>query len=334
MVEETTSVAGGSAGAILLSLIGEAEAATLVGELAPDEVAAVCAAMELLGQVAELEIETVLGDFIARARQQNAVASAGSRPVRAAIERSLGAGRAHALLQAQGEAEEHPVFAQLAWLPVAEICDLVAGEHPQVAAIILGRIDPAIAARALAALPDDEHADLLHRIATLAPVGRAALDALAVAVAARGCTPDETRVDIGGAARVAAILNRTGRPAADKTLKALARIDKVLAARIDDQRLTFADVVGFPDKDLGSVVRSCEAAVLARALKGVEPKTCDRFLTAMSARAAQTLRDEIEELTGLTRAEVDGAQAAVVAVARRLGEEGAVTMGGGQADYV
>ncbi len=326
-------MADASAGAILLSLIGEDEAAALVGELAPDEVAALCGSMEALGSVGEREIDAVLTDFIAIARARNPVASAGAAPVRRAIERSLGPGRARTLMKPAPD-DEHPVFAQLAWLTGAQVADLVAAEHPQVAAIVLSRVEAATASQALALLGEDERADLLHRVALLEPVGRAALDALAEAVASLGVATEETRVEIGGAARVAAILNRSERPSADRTLKALSRLDKALAARIDDARVTFADVVALPDKDLGTVVRGCEAAVLARALKGVDAAICDRILGAMSARAGQSLRDEIDELTGVSRIEVDAAQASVVAVARALGDQGTVRMGGGTADYV
>ena len=328
----TAPATGSSAGAILLSLVGEDEASALIGQLGPDEITALCAEMTSLATVGESEIEAVLTDFIAHARARNAVASAGSKPLRAAIERSLGPGRAKAMLGATPD--EHPVFAQLAWLTDEGVAEIIAVEHPQVAAIVLGRVPPQRAALALATLPEDDQVDLLHRLATLGPVGTDALDALARVVAARIDVPGVTRVDVGGSARVAAILNRAARPVADKTIRALSKIDKSLARSIDNERVTFADVIGLADRDLGTVVRSIDAAVLARALKGLDEPVRDRFLAAMSARAAQSLRDEIEELVSLSRAEVEAAQAAVVSIARSLGDDGAVRLGAEVSDYV
>ena len=328
---------GGNAGAILLSLIGEDEAAAMIGVLAPDDVGRLCGAMERLRHVDEAQIEAVLGDFIARARTLNAVASAGERPVRAAIERSLGPGRARAMMGggASGNGTEHPVFAQLGWLGDADVAALVAEEHPQVAATILSRVDAGVAARALADLPDAEAADLLHRVATLAPVSSAALDDLAVAIEARLATATtETATTVGGASAVAAILNRVDRTAANRTLKSLARLDKRLAARIDGERVVFADVLGLSLKDLGTVVRAAETSDLALVLKASDAATRDRFLAGMSSRAADTLRDGLEELVNVTRADVEAAQGRLVAIARAMADEGALQLGGATADYV
>lgn len=331
--QTTSQIGGGNAGAILLSLIGEDEATAMVGELGPDDVGRLCGAMERLTQVDEAQIEAVLGDFIARARTLNAVATAGETPVRAAIERSLGPGRARAMMKGGADAE-HPVFAQLGWLAPDDVAALVAEEHPQVAATILSRVDSGLAARALADLPDIEQADLLHRVATLAPVSNAALDDLACAIEARLAMTAETKVSVGGASAVAAILNRADRSSADRTLKSLARLDKGLATRIDNERVVFADVLGLSAKDLGTVVRAADATDLAFVLKASDAKTRDRFLAGMSQRAAQSLRDELEELSNVARSDVEAAQATLVSIARRLAQEGTLQLGAATVDYV
>ena len=99
---------GGEATAILLSLLGEEEAALLVTQLDPDDVERLCNAMGSLAGVAEDDIEKVLGDFIGRARTRNAVADNGSRHVKAAIERSLGPSRARQMMKKQASVAHRP----------------------------------------------------------------------------------------------------------------------------------------------------------------------------------------------------------------------------------
>ena len=322
--------AGGDIAAILLSLVGEEEAAALIGELDAGEVTQLCSAMERLPKVGEAEIEAALADFITRARAGNPVASAGAKPLRTALERSLGSGRAQTLL---GTGSEHRVFAQLGWLSARDVAELVTHEHPQLAAIVLGHVDPGVAAQALAELPDATASDLLHRLATLGAVGSDALDDLADILASMSVAPPRVEVETPGVSRVAGILNRSERARADRAFKALSKLDRTLAQAIDAERVVFADVVALADKDLGSVVRSADPAILARALKGVDAPTRDRFLVAMSARAGQSLRDEIDQLAGLSRADVEAAQATLVGIARRLGDDGAIRVGG-EAAYV
>ena len=54
----------------------------------------------------------------------------------------------------------------------------------------------------------------------------------------------------------------------------------------------------------------------------------------MSARASQSLRDEMEELTSISRADVEAAQAELIATTRRLSEAGTIKMGNEDAAYV
>ena len=54
----------------------------------------------------------------------------------------------------------------------------------------------------------------------------------------------------------------------------------------------------------------------------------------MSSRAAQTIEDELAERGPMPLAEVEAAQKQIVAVARRLADEGTLMLGQGKADYV
>ena len=54
----------------------------------------------------------------------------------------------------------------------------------------------------------------------------------------------------------------------------------------------------------------------------------------MSARAADGIRDEMEERGPMRLTEVLESQKAVIQIARNLAKEGTIMMGGGEDDYV
>ena len=55
----------------------------------------------------------------------------------------------------------------------------------------------------------------------------------------------------------------------------------------------------------------------------------------MSSRAADGLRDEIEARGRIKRADVEAAQKAIVAIAKRMAAEGTIVFGnGGEEEYV
>jgi flagellar motor switch protein FliG len=87
---------------------------------------------------------------------------------------------------------------------------------------------------------------------------------------------------------------------------------------------------------MGALLREVESEVLIDALKGIEEPQREVFFRAMSSRAADGVRDEIAARGRLKLAEVQEAQRAVVAAARRLAADGVIQFGagGGDDEYV
>src|SRR3546814_1216066 len=76
----------------------------------------------------------------------------------------------------------------------SDVCssDLVASiiekEHPQVAALLIANLDPAVGAKVLELLPDVMQPDIMHRIARLGPITPEAVEMLNALLAVRPTT--------------------------------------------------------------------------------------------------------------------------------------------------
>src|SRR3546814_10357975 len=81
-------------------------------------------------------------------------------------------------------------------------------------------------------------------------------------------------------------------------------------------------------KSLSSVLRSVDAAQLAIALKGADKDMVDMCLATMSQRAAETIRDEMGEMTMVKRADVDDAQKSVMQIVRQMAAAGEIMIAG------
>ena len=57
-------------------------------------------------------------------------------------------------------------------------------------------------------------------------------------------------------------------------------------------------------------------------------------LAPMSQRAAETIRDEMTEMTMVKRADVDDAQKSVMQIVRQMASSGEIMIAGGGDDYV
>ncbi|MEX0341558.1 MAG: FliG C-terminal domain-containing protein, partial [Erythrobacter sp.] len=117
-------------------------------------------------------------------------------------------------------------------------------------------------------------------------------------------------------------------------LPKIGKIDKQLAKELENEMFKFEHLFALDTKMTGVLLREVESDTLIFALKGLEEVQRDQFYGAMSSRAADGLRDEIEMRGRVKKADVETAQKEIVAIAKRLIAQGDLVMGEGDEDYV
>jgi flagellar motor switch protein FliG len=328
------AIDGTTAAAILFLLVGESEAARLVARLEPGEVRSLASAVYAVDSAGAEQIDAALKAFVAKAAADSGFGARAHARLENALDQALGTPVAQGVLAPLAPPAVQPRFERLQFLSAEVIGQLLEGEHPQLIAMVAAHLEPPVASAVIAALPEDEQEDVLFRLATLEPVTPERLaeaEAMLMAKPTRGTGRVSRR---GGATDVAAILNGMGKGDSRRALKALAKRDKELGRRVEEEMLTFADLARLDDRGLGTLLRAIDNALLVPALKGAEARMRARCLGCMSSRAAQTIEDELAEARPMPLAEVEAAQRAIVAVARRLADEGVLMLGQGSADYV
>jgi flagellar motor switch protein FliG len=94
----------------------------------------------------------------------------------------------------------------------------------------------------------------------------------------------------------------------------------------------FDDLRHLEDTGLREVIRRADKKLLTIALKGASEDIRNRFFENMSKRAADLVREELEVLGAVRLREVEKAQQEIVAVARKLEEEGLIVTGAASGD--
>ena len=77
------------------------------------------------------------------------------------------------------------------------------------------------------------------------------------------------------------------------------------------------------------VLKEVASETLIVALKGAAPALRDKFLSNMSSRAAEALREDLESRGPLRMSEVEAQQKEILKAVRRLADEGQIVLGGG-----
>lgn len=326
---------GSAAAAVLLMLFDEDEAAQILSRLEPDEVRQLGFAMYDVADVEIEEVNSALDKFVNKAKRRTTVGYGATQHIRGAMTKALGPERADNILARITPPTRSTKLEMLKWMEPKEIAAIIEQEHPQVIAIVLAHLDPANAAAVLALLPNEYQDDVVYRVATLGPVSSEALDDLEQMLStAKPSAGKSMAAQRGGTSDAAAIMNNVRKDIELRVIKALAKRDKVVAQTIEDEMFIFDNLINLDEKNLGVLMRSVDAALLVVALKGTNEMLKAKMLGCMSQRAAQSIQDEMEERGPLRLAEVVDAQKQVVAMARRLADEGQLMLGGKGEDFV
>ena len=326
---------GTEAAAILLMMLGDDEAAEILSHLEPYEVQHLGSAMFNVADVTEEEVASVFETFVRRTKARTTIGFGAAPRIRAVMEHALGAERAETVLARITPPTRSRALDALRWMDAKTIAALVEHEHPQIAALVIAHLEAPIAADVLQLLPAELQPDVIFRVARLESVTADALEELEKVlvreVARVSSSPSTIR---GGASEAAKIMNNM-RPGSDqRIIRTLAKADKQLAQKIEDEMFIFEDLMDLDDKNLGVLLRNVENEVLVVALKGADEKLRDKMFGCMSSRAADSIRDEITERGPMRLAEVHEAQKEVLSIARRLADAGTIMLAGRGEDYV
>ncbi len=126
---------------------------------------------------------------------------------------------------------------------------------------------------------------------------------------------------------VAELFNRLDRGVSQPALEAIEGDAPELAVSIRNLMFVFEDLAGVDDNGIREIIQRADKKVLTVALKGTTEEIRDRFFENMSKRAADLIKEEMEVLGAIRLREVEKAQQEIVAIARKLEEEGLLVTG-------
>jgi flagellar motor switch protein FliG len=321
--------------AVFLLLLDDTEASTLIGRLQPAELERLGAAMVALGEVDCLGMTEALTDFATEAQREVIPARDRAPQIRSLLERALGPIKADSMmLRIAPEARPHCIEVAR-WLAPPVLVRLIGEEHPQMIAALLLLIDPEPAAAVLSELPGAVQSAVLERIAKSGPISPLAVATIDTLLSQRiGASFGPSALLLGGAQEAANLINLAAGEVRGTVLPDIAQRDAPLAAAIEDALFTFEMLFALDAMSMGRLLRDVDSAQLVDALKGLKEEQRAPFFAAMSSRAADGIRDEIELRGRIAKVDVAAAQRAIVATAKSLAEAGEIVIGSGDGDFV
>jgi len=307
---------------MLLSL-DEATAAPITSELDADDLRKLQQVASTMRAVPAGALAQVYAEFVAHSQTAVAVPRGGVRYLRRIATRALGEARAREIFS---ENQQSPLD-RLATADPESLSSVLEHEHPQLVAAILSQLPADRAAILVERLPEEMQANVLERLATMTEVPQRLLQDVATALSAELPVQEaDGATAVNGIAQTAAMVRRMGQKLGDALLQRLSGTDEALASEIRRAMYTFEDLKLLDARGLRSLLEAVPADRLTLGMKTASEGLKTHIFSAMSKRAAERVREDLEMLGGVRLADVEAAQQEIVEQCLKLAAEGVISL--------
>ncbi len=319
--------------AILLMNMGEDCASEVFRHMSPAEIQLIGGIIAKMDSVPVERGKKILGEFTKEVSESD-VAVEGLEFAKTLIVKSLGAEKAHNVLEQITMEMSGSGIASLKWMDPAVLANMIKGEHPQIIALILVHLEPDKAAQVVQNLPEERvRGEVMLRVATLKRVPQAAVRDLELLISEQMLTATTSQGSMVEGVKVAAeIMNQIESKSEAAIMGVIEKASPDLAAKIQDKMFVFADLMGIDDKGLQMIIKDITGDLLTVALKAADDQLKEKFFKNMSERASEMLKEDLESKGPVKLSDVEKAQQEIIKIARNLEQEGKIVragMGGG-----
>jgi flagellar motor switch protein FliG len=309
--------------AIIMMALDEDRSQRLIGELDEDEIRRISRAMANLGRTETETVEQVVAEFRAEVGKTGNIFGTIESTERI-LRRILPNDRVAELMDEIRGPEGRNTWEKLANISPDVLAAYLRNEHPQTAAVILGRLPAQHAARVMRHLPENLVSDISLRLVRMENIQRTTLTDIEETLKREFMTNLSRSYERDCSSIVAEMLNRSEPDMVNRIMDVLESHEPQAAVRIRRIMFTFDDLVRVDRGTFGVLIAECPLERLPIALSGASADVRELFLGNMSERASAMMREEIETLPLQRRKTVDDAQSEIIAIARRLSDAGKI----------
>lgn len=324
-------IAGVRKAAILTVVLGEELGPEVLKLLDEDEVEAIGREVAKLHSVSSEHAEYVLDECYQMVLAHDYVLKGGVEYARKLLISAYGPEHARKMLDRLMKTlgAEAANFDALQNADPQQLAKFIHNEHPQTIALVLSHLNPSQAAGLLFSLPVELRADVALRMANLDQISPEIISKIASIIGQKLKSLGEvSRESYGGVRAVAEMFNRLDSSSSKDILETIEQSDSFLVETIRHLMFVFEDLLLLDQGGVKEVLAKIDRKILTVALKGTSDQLRDHFMTAMSQRGSEMLKEDMDALGPIKIKEVEGAQQQIIAVVRQLESDGTISLKG------
>ena len=323
--------------AVFLIVIGPESAADVHRHFDDADIELICREMSALKIVPQSVQKLALEEFSKLVAQSTGSALGGLGYAQRTLAIAKGDYQASAFVGRVGPAagKSTEIIREISEMEGRQIFNLLKNEQPQTISFLLSYLDTQKSAEVFGLLSPEVREEVIERLGTIESTS----EELAGKIARRFGKPHDTKSrtsfhNSDGVRAVADLLNQLDKDTSKNLLARLEERNATLSTAVRKKLFSFEDLNRLQPADLQRVLREVDSSNLSISMKSASEGIRERIYGAISKRAAEALRDEVQMLGPIRVKDVDIAQEAIIQVVRRLEEEGQITLDSSSADGV
>jgi flagellar motor switch protein FliG len=325
----TAGLPGLSKAAILMVALGDELAKLFFQSLSNSGVQQVTNEITRMGKIPKAQLTQVLLEFYGLLESDQFAVRGGPACASRMLTQAFGQERAaQMLLEVEGMRERtHGDLAMLQKMDPQQLSKFLENEHPQTVALVLAHLDSKRGSALLMHLEAGLRVETVRRLAEMRQFSPEMAEKVGVILHRRmEAMGSNGRRSYAGFKAVADILNRLDIVASRTILEGIERDEPKLAIGIRNLMFTFEDLLTVPESSIRELVTAADKRILALSLKGAHENLKAHLFKAMSTRAVEMLKDDMEAMGPVRTKEVARAQQEMLVLAHSLEAEGRITL--------
>ncbi|MCL2633526.1 MAG: flagellar motor switch protein FliG [Oscillospiraceae bacterium] len=321
--------------ALVLSSIGAENASKVFKHFSDDEIERLTLEVAKMDYWPSEVVEDVLNDFYELCLTQKVISEGGVEYARDVLEKAFGPQQANMLFDKITKQLKTKAFGFVRKADYKNLLAIVQNEHPQTIALILSYSRSDQASAILSELPKDIRIDVVERIARMDAASPDVVKSIEETLErkfANLVTMDS--MEVGGVNYVADVLNNVDRATEKFIFDELIQRDPRLADEIRQKMFVFEDISILDSVSIQAFLKEVDPKDLAVAIKGSSSEVAEIIYANMSTRMRESTQTDVEYLSNVRMKDVEESQQRIVAIIRRLEDEGVLVISKGGGDEI
>ncbi len=322
-------VSGLRKAAILMVALGDELAKAMFQSLSPADVQRVTHEITMLGAIPATQLTQVMTEFYGLLETQQYIVRGGPEYALKLLTEAFGPLKAQELLKQVKKMRERSTgdLAILQKIEPQQLSKFLEKEHPQTVALVLAHLESKRGSTVLMHLGDEMRVAVVKKLAEMRQFSPEMAQKVALVLHKRmEGLGSSGRKTYSGYKAVADILNGMEQSASKGILEKIEQKQPDVAIGIRNLMFTFDDLLTVPAQSIRDLVGAADKRVLTLALKGAQDNIKAHLFQAMSSRAVEMLKEDMEAMGPVRSRDVSAAKQELLTLAQKMEDEGKIIL--------